>query len=84
MRLIDMKPGQKARISSILKGGNFQRKMFELGIMPGVQIELMAIHPFRGPILFKVGQSQIALGRGAAAALEVQSEDEKKMNENNL
>ncbi|MEA1961962.1 MAG: FeoA family protein [Bacillota bacterium] len=73
MKLIEMKPGDKAQISSILKGGNFQRKMFEMGIMPGVQIELIARHPFRGPLLIKVGQSQVALGRGVAAALDVEA-----------
>lgn len=72
MSLIDLKTGQKARIIKIKKGISGARKMFEMGIIPGVEIEITGKHPFRGPLLCKVGNSQLALGRGLAASVEVE------------
>jgi len=71
MKSIDMKRGQKALVCSARKGGRTERKMFEIGIVPGIEIQLLEKHPFRGPLLFLVGQSRIVLGRGIAADLEV-------------
>ncbi len=72
MKLIDMKRGQKAIVRSINKGVGAERKMFEMGIMPGTEIQLLEKHPFRGPLLFQVGPTRIVLGRGIAASLEVE------------
>lgn len=72
MRSTALKPGQKARVLSINKGCQAERRMFEMGIRPGVEIELISRHPFHGPLLFKVGQAQIALGNNLAEALEVE------------
>ncbi|MDD3023388.1 MAG: FeoA family protein [Syntrophomonadaceae bacterium] len=71
MKSTAMKPGQKGRIKAISKGSKAERKMFEMGIMPGVEIELLSRHPFKGPLLFNVNQMKIALGRGMAETLEV-------------
>ncbi|MEN6349198.1 MAG: FeoA family protein [Syntrophomonas sp.] len=72
MRLTAINPGQKARVMNINKGCKAERRMFEMGIRPGVEIELVSKHLFNGPLLFKVGQTQIALGRNLAEAIEVE------------
>ncbi len=72
MKSTAMKPGQKGKIMNISKGSKAERRMFEMGIMPGVEIELLSSYPFRGPLVFNVGEMQIALGRGMAEAVEVE------------
>lgn len=72
MKSTSMKPGQKGKVKAISKGNKAERKMFEMGIMPGVEIELLGAYPFKGPLVFNVGQMQIALGRGMAEAVEVE------------
>ena len=72
MNSTDMKRGQKAIVYSIRRGKGMERRMFEMGIMPGTEIELLEKHPFKGPLLFQVGQSQIVLGRNIATDLEVE------------
>lgn len=72
MKSTAMKPGQKGKIKNISKGSKAERRMFEMGIMPGVEIELLSSYPFRGPLVFNVGEMQIALGRGMAEAVEVE------------
>lgn len=68
----DMKKGQKAIVRSLRKGRGMERRLFEMGIMPGTEIELLEKHPFKGPLLFQVGRSRIVLGRNIAADLEVE------------
>lgn len=72
MNSIDMKRGQKAIVRSISKGIGVERKIFEMGIMPGTEIQLLEKHPFKGPLLFQVGPTRIVLGRGIATSLEVE------------
>lgn len=71
MKSTELKRGQKAIVLSFGKGKGFERKMFEIGIMQGTQIKLLEKHPFRGPLLFQVGNTRIVLGRGIAASLDV-------------
>lgn len=71
MNSTEMKRGEKAVVRSLRRGKGIERKMFEIGIMPGTEIQLLERHPFRGPLLFQVGASRIVLGRGIAASLEV-------------
>lgn len=72
MNSTDMKRGQKAIIRSIKRGTGIERKMFEIGIIRGTEIQLLEKHPFRGPLLFQVGPARIVLGRGLAASLEIE------------
>lgn len=72
MNSTDLKRGQKAIVRTIGRGRGVERKMFEMGIRPGIEIELLEIHPFKGPLLFQVGQSKIVLGRNLAATVEVE------------
>lgn len=71
MKSTDMRRGEKAIVSAIEKEKGFERKMFEIGIRPGTEIELLEKHPFKGPVLFKVGSGRIVLGREMAAKLQV-------------
>lgn len=73
MTLLEMEVGQKVKVVAIRKGINAERRLFEMGIMPGAELELTGKHLFRGPLLLKVGLSQIAVGRGLAADVEVKS-----------
>lgn len=72
MNSTDLKRGQKAIVRTIGRGKGVERKMFEMGIRPGIEIEVLEIHPFKGPLLFQVGQSRIVLGRNLAATVEVE------------
>lgn len=76
MKSTDMKRGYKAVVRAINRGKGIERKMFEIGIMTGTEIRLLEKHPFRGPLLFQVGDTRIVLGRGIAASLEVELLDE--------
>ncbi len=74
MTLRDMKVGQRAKILKIVKGTSAERRLFEIGIIPGAQVKLVSRHPFRGPLVFQIGNAKIAVGRGIASSVEIQIE----------
>ncbi|AVB75768.1 ferrous iron transport protein A [Methanococcus maripaludis] len=47
------------------------RKFYELGILPGCKITLIS-RTNRGPVLIRVGNSKVALGRGMAESIFVE------------
>ena len=71
MVMVNVEPGQKVRVVQILNGKQRARKLFDLGIIPGAEVEMISRHPFRGPLVLKVGNTTLALGRNIAAAIEV-------------
>lgn len=46
------------------------RKLHELGIMPGSKIMLISCYD-RGPVIVRVNNTQMALGRGIASSIMV-------------
>jgi ferrous iron transport protein A len=74
MTIKDMQVGQRGKVARILKGSTAERRLFEIGIVPGVMVKLLSRHPFQGPLLLEIGNARIALGRKIAASVEVEME----------
>lgn len=75
MTLKEMQVGQSGEVSRILKGSMAERRLFEIGIVPGVKVKLLSRHPFQGPLVLQIGNARIALGRRIAASVEVKPEN---------
>jgi ferrous iron transport protein A len=48
--LKDLKPGEKACVDSITVEGLMRRKLMDMGVTPGVEIEVNKTAPFGDPI----------------------------------
>ena len=72
MTLDKLETGRKVRVIRINRGIKAAQELMEMGIMPGVELELLAKHPLRGPIVIKLGNTRIALGRRLAGSIEVE------------
>ncbi len=72
--LTELSAGQKARIHSLRGGRGFVSRMAALGFTPGSEV-IMVQNYGRGPLIVSVKGSYIALGRGEAAKVLVQTED---------
>ncbi|MGI6422294.1 MAG: FeoA family protein [Syntrophomonadaceae bacterium] len=72
MYLKDLKTGQSATVLKINKGHAAERRLFEIGLVPGTRVEVLSRHPFKGPLLLQVGNSRLALGQGIAQMVEVE------------
>lgn len=68
--LADARPGDRLIIEPAT-GTGIQRRLWDLGVLPGSIVEVVASHPFRGPVVVMVGASQVAIGRGLASSITV-------------
>jgi ferrous iron transport protein A len=72
MLLSELKGGQAATISRLSGGRQVQRRLFEIGLAPGVKVEMVSRHPFHGPVVVKINHSRVVIGRRVAAQVEVE------------
>ncbi len=70
--LIQLKLNQSAKIVAIEGGQGLVTRLNNLGIREGVTIKKVIGFFGKGPIIVKVGNSQIALGRGMAQKVIVE------------
>lgn len=69
-----LESGDKAIIKEVRGGRGFINKMNALGITPGKEITKLSAMIFQGPVIIKIGESQIALGYGMANKIFVRKE----------
>ncbi|MCD6122671.1 MAG: FeoA domain-containing protein [Spirochaetales bacterium] len=72
MPLLYGKPGKQYEIVSLFGGRGFSRKLFEMGIRPGVIIKVIT-NSGNGPILVGINNSRIGLGKGMAGKIIINS-----------
>lgn len=62
--------GKKVLIQEIAGGANVKKRLSDLGIYNGVEVEVVR-NDFSGPMIIKVLASKIVLGRGEAHKIRV-------------
>lgn len=62
----DLKPGESARILEIAED-RVPLKLFDMGCLPGAEIELCFEAPFRDPMYFRVADYRLAIRRELAS-----------------
>ena len=70
--LLQLPTNKKARITSIIGGHGFQRKLQVLGIRKGQEITIVSKQPFTGPLTISVGRCKMTIGRGMAQKIMVE------------
>ncbi|EHP88280.1 FeoA family protein [Methanotorris formicicus] len=68
--LLNKKPGVYV-VKDILGGHGCKMRFYELGIYPGKRITLISSGD-KGPILVRIGNTKIALGKGLAGRIIVE------------
>ncbi|MHA1126505.1 MAG: FeoA family protein [Candidatus Heimdallarchaeota archaeon] len=68
--LTDLKLGNTAIVYQIISGHGACKRLNELGLIPGVEIELIN-RITSGPVMIRVKGSKLALGRGLARKVMV-------------
>jgi ferrous iron transport protein A len=70
--LADMESGQKGKVSRIQGGHGLCARLEAMGVRPGATISKVSGQLMRGPVIVKVGATQIAIGFGMARRVEVE------------
>lgn len=71
LSLADLTVGTAGRISSVELDGLLRRRILDLGMVPGTQIECIRKSPVGDPIAFRVRNTTIALRSDAANLIKV-------------
>ena len=68
-----VEPGQRVKLVGITAGRRLRHRLTELGLTPGVELKVMQDKGGGGPLLLAVHDTRLALGRGMAHKIIVQS-----------
>lgn len=70
--LIDLDKGKQGRIIKINGGQGLCARMNNMGIYPGTVIKKISQQAMRGPLIVKVGTTQVGIGYGMATKIIVE------------
>ncbi|MCI0506932.1 MAG: ferrous iron transport protein A [Gammaproteobacteria bacterium] len=73
--LDQLAPGARAIVSELQGGRGFASRLAGMGISVGCEIEMLQ-NPARGPLLMRVRDTRIALGRGEASKIVVRESEQ--------
>ncbi|NLB34599.1 MAG: ferrous iron transport protein A [Elusimicrobia bacterium] len=66
IKVSEMKSGISGRVVKVAGGMGLQKKLENLGLRPGTRLKKVSQQIMRGPVMVRVGQTQIAMGCGMA------------------
>ena len=72
LTLAEMRSGRTGIVVGILGGPGLSRRLDALGIRPGRKVTKLSSTLFRGPVILRVNNTQIAVGFGMARKIVVE------------
>lgn len=76
MRLSSLRTGEKGIIIKVYGHGGFRKRIVEMGFVKGQEVEVLLNAPLKDPIKYKIMGYEISLRHQEAALIEVLSEKE--------
>jgi ferrous iron transport protein A len=74
MKLLDAPKNKLVRIIDYTGGKGVDSKLRQLGLIPGRKVKVLRFAPIGGPVMVDVEGRSVALGRGIAARIQVETE----------
>ncbi len=78
INLAMMKSGEKGKVVEVIGGKGFISRLESLGIIPGAEITKISEQIMHGPVVIKIGNTQIAIGYGMAQKIMIHIEQKIK------
>jgi len=72
MNLLNVNNDRWVMVKNFRGGRGIQRRLAQLGFLPGNRVRIIRSAPFHGPLLLEVEGREIVLGRGVAAHILVE------------
>jgi len=75
LTLDGLERGQRARVVGYGEEvePSAARRLFDLGLVPGIEVTMVRRAPLRDPVIFRVGDYEIALRRAQSRGIHVES-----------
>jgi len=74
--VVRLKAGQEGIVTAILGGAGMARKLNALGIYEGKRITKVSAQWMHGPVVIRIGSTDVAVGFGMAGKIMVSPEGE--------
>jgi len=71
MTLTNLPIGQEGRVTAVNGTGSVTRRLLEMGVIPGVAVQVVKSAPFGDPIEIRVRGYSLAMRKSEADAIEV-------------
>lgn len=71
MTLTNLPIGKDARVTAVNGTGRVTRRLMEMGVIPGVAVQVVKMAPFGDPIEIRVRGYSLAMRKSEADAIEV-------------
>ncbi|WP_406657012.1 FeoA family protein [Methanolobus sp. ZRKC2] len=73
MTLSNLKPGNKAKVIQVTGKGSARRKLLDMGMVPGIEIQMIRTAPLGDPIEILIKGYNLSLRKSEAEHIMVQS-----------
>lgn len=73
LTLAELRPGERARITGLSATGMMRRRMMDLGLLEGAEVEVVMASPLGDPRAYRVRGTLIALRAGDARSVAITS-----------
>ena len=70
--LSDMKPGDRGRVVSVRAAVNIRQRLIDMGLLPGVELEMLRLAPLGDPIEIKLKGYRLSLRKIEASTIAVE------------
>ena len=67
-----MKAGEKGVVSALRGAGSIQQRLLEMGVCPGIEVEVVRFAPLGDPMMIHVRGFLLALRKSEAAMVAVE------------
>jgi ferrous iron transport protein A len=73
MRLSDWIIGKKAKVIALMVNDSYRKRILDLGMLPGTEVEIVRKTPFGGPIIVRVRGYQVGIRMAEAKNIEIEA-----------
>ncbi len=74
-KLSELKPGDTGKILKIFGEGNLRKKFLDMGVMKGVEVEVVKVAPLGDPVDTKVKGYHLSLRKEEASQISLEVEE---------
>lgn len=71
--LSDLLPAQRGRIHEVKGANTLRRRLLDMGVVPGAEIEVVRVAPLGDPVEYRLRGYRLSLRRSEAAHVVVES-----------
>lgn len=71
--LDELNIGQKAQVARVRGGGELRRRLMDMGITQGVEIQVLKVAPMGDPIEYKLRGYHLSLRKSEASLIEIKA-----------